>query len=111
MCINKFDIIDFLLSSNIHAFGLWIDEVGHFVSLYLIQQIPYQSQIITFPNDFLKRPHNSVKEHCSSNLLVPSAHFFIALFDCTEQSDGEGVAANEGCCILRDHVIEYVLVR
>ncbi len=39
---------------------------------------------------------------------MPSAHFVIAPVDCTEQSNGVGVAAIEGCRIVWDHVIEYV---
>ncbi len=42
---------------------------------------------------------------------MPSAHFLIAPFDFTEQSNGVGVAAIEGCQIIWDHVIEYVYVR
>ena len=49
-----------------------------------------------------------VKELCSSNYLVPSALFLIAPVDCTEQSNGVGVAAIEGCQIVWDHVIAYV---
>ena len=49
-----------------------------------------------------------VKEVCSSNYLVPSALFLIDLVDYTEQSNGVGVAAIEGCQIVWDRVIEYV---